>query len=307
LGSNPTWKALPNRADIIGGHSAADSSIFNLLKYELAAFAENLLFVNSIQDGIFSHCSLWPQSTLWPFSYSWNTETIHNNCERFEQSKLPEVLMDLLRAFHGFNVLPGRLCQVFDGAGKRRIFAIGNYIKQRLLRPVHDWAMSVLKTLPTDGTYDQVRPLERLAGLGSNKFYCYDLSSATDRWPLSVIHEVVSSVFGPAVASCVVNAALGLNAFDISGILPKGVKSTGKRVCFTTGQPLGYYSSWPLFSLSHHYIVWVANENVYPGTKFTQYALLGDDIVIADELVAKQKNIVVFYHCSGLRYLMLNL
>lgn len=46
------------------------------------------------------------------------------------------------------------------------------------------------------------------------------------------------------------------------------------------GQPLGYYSSWPLFALSHHLLV------CRTGVIFTQYAVLGDDVVIADERVA---------------------
>lgn len=33
----------------------------------------------------------------------------------------------------------GRLGQSIEGGGKRRIFAIGNYVNQRLLKPVHDW------------------------------------------------------------------------------------------------------------------------------------------------------------------------
>jgi len=40
---------------------------------------------------------------------------------------------------------PGRLAQSTDsGAGKRRIFAIGNYVNQRLLKPLHDWLMKAL-------------------------------------------------------------------------------------------------------------------------------------------------------------------
>lgn len=30
------------------------------------------------------------------------------------------------------------------------------------------------------------------------------------------------------------------------------------------GQPLGYYASWALFALSHHWILWLAAEQVYP-------------------------------------------
>lgn len=180
-----------------------------------------------------------------------------------------------------------------DGAGKRRLFAIGNYIKQRLLRPVHDWAMSVLRTLPMDGTFNQEGPIHRLLQTwdGKSTFYCYDLKSATDRWPLSVIHEVVSSLFGPTVASCIVNGTLGLNTFDIRGLINKSLRGRPRPpqlVSFVTGQPLGYYSSWSLFSLSHHWLVWTAAELAYPGKTgpFNQYAILGDDIVIADDRVA---------------------
>lgn len=49
---------------------------------------------------------------------------------------------------------------------------------------------------------------------------------------------------------------------------------------------MGYHASWPLFAFSHHIIVWFAAEQVYPGERFTRYAILGDDIVIADSAVA---------------------
>ena len=62
------------------------------------------------------------------------------------------------------------------------------------------------------------------------------------------------------------------------------------EVAFLTGQPLGYYGSWSLFSLSHHYIVWLATLKAYPlrSTPFVDYALLGDDILITDKKVANQ-------------------
>lgn len=58
-------------------------------------------------------------------------------------------------------------------------------------------------------------------------------------------------------------------------------------VQFNTGQPLGLYSSWPVFALSHHILIWLAAEQVYPQVPiFSNYAVLGDDVVIADENVA---------------------
>ncbi|KAI4297979.1 hypothetical protein L6164_037887 [Bauhinia variegata] len=52
----------------------------------------------------------------------------------------------------------GRLGCSIEGGGKRRIFAIFNYVNQRLLRPVHDWLMQVLRRLPMD---EQVYPGRR--------------------------------------------------------------------------------------------------------------------------------------------------
>lgn len=59
----------------------------------------------------------------------------------------------------GLPFIPGLLACAYPGAGKRRIFAIGNSINQGLLKPIHDWAMSVLKRIPMDGTFNQTRPL----------------------------------------------------------------------------------------------------------------------------------------------------
>lgn len=72
---------------------------------------------------------------------------------------------------------------------------------------------------------------------------------------------------------------LGTNLFDVGFFVKKG-----RSVSFVAGQPLGYHSSW--LSLSHHLLVWYAAEQCYPGERITRYALLGDDIVIADDRVA---------------------
>lgn len=49
----------------------------------------------------------------------------------------------------GIPPVTGRLGCSIEGAGKRRIFAIGNYINQRLLHPIHKWVAEVLRQLPT--------------------------------------------------------------------------------------------------------------------------------------------------------------
>ena len=85
-------------------------------------------------------------------------------------------------------------------------------------------------------------------------------------------------LFGPTLASSVVQGALSFNTFAVTR--PWVAKES--TVCFLTGRPLGYYASWPLFALSHHFLVWLAADKVYPDQKepFRNYAILGDDIVI---------------------------
>jgi len=91
------------------------------------------------------------------------------------------------------------------------LFAIGNYGNQRLLRPVHDWLMAVLRRLPCDGTFDQYRPLDRL--VGEAVCYSFDLKSATDRWPLVLLFEVIQTCFDRSFAYSVVNSALASKSF----------------------------------------------------------------------------------------------
>lgn len=116
-----------------------------------------------------------------------------------------------------------------------------------------------------DGTFNQVKPLSFLKG--EKMCYSYDLTSATDRWPVFLLYLITQSLFGRGWASSAVNSALTANIFTVPF-----VKTKASAVAFAAGQPLGYFSSWPLFSLSHHFVIWLAAEQVYPGTRFTKYA-----------------------------------
>lgn len=186
-------------------------------------------------------------------------------------------------AFSSYPLHSGRLACSLEGAGKRRLFVIGNYIKQRLLHPVHEWAAKVYALSPWMVLSIKDRPIQLLMNRPLSKVYSFDLTAATDRWPVSTIHDFMMGVFGPSMASCIVNGALALNSCSV---VPPLVKKHSELV-FVAGQPLGYHASWPLFALTHHYVVWLAAEEAYPGRYFRDYALLGDDIVIADQRVAE--------------------
>ena len=84
---------------------------------------------------------------------------------------------------------------------------------QRLLRPLHDWAMDVLRRLPCDGTFDQPKPLIRLTGR-SIVSSC-DLTAATDRWPSQLISQLVESWFGRGIATAAIDTCLVSNSIHI--------------------------------------------------------------------------------------------
>jgi len=143
---------------------------------------------------------------------------------------------------------PGRLSHsVESGAGRRRVFAVGNYVNQRLLRPLHNWLMEALGDLKTDGTFNQSAPLDRL--VGAKKIYSIDLKAATDRWPLLIQLDLLKSLFGHEFADEVGNL-LGFTMFGVP--LAKSLERTNDSLGFSfqVGQPLGYYSSWAFFIIS---------------------------------------------------------
>jgi hypothetical protein len=60
-------------------------------------------------------------------------------------------------------------------------------------------------------------------------------------------------------------------------------------VQYNAGQPMGAYTSWAIFALSHHLLVQYSAYQAFGTLKwFTLYCLLGDDVVIGDEAVAEK-------------------
>lgn len=67
------------------------------------------------------------------------------------------------------------------------------------------------------------------------------------------------------------------------------VKPPVEKVIFTTGTPLGSLSSWGVFTLLHHLLI---QQAAYLCSRkcqwFSNYAILGDDLVIGSPEVARQ-------------------
>lgn len=88
-----------------------------------------------------------------------------------------------------------------EGGGKTRMFAICDYWSQLSLKSIHDHQMKILKSLGTDGTYDQNKAFERvLRESKGKKTYSYDLEGASHRIPLSQQVIRMKSIYGNTIA-----------------------------------------------------------------------------------------------------------
>ncbi|KAJ4946690.1 hypothetical protein NE237_014289 [Protea cynaroides] len=164
----PTWKAIPSNSlvklacklrlqdgsedksvlDVVK-RFANHKSIFTALHFELFAFTHLMEQVHSREDH-FSPGVIWPHRIRYAFD-PLKTFFANRDLDWFERC-CGRYLPSPTQADVAFKC--GKLGFSVEGAGKRRIFAIGNYIKQRLLFPYHSWAMAVLRRIPNDGTFD---------------------------------------------------------------------------------------------------------------------------------------------------------
>jgi len=85
------------------------------------------------------------------------------------------------------HLIIGKISLASEPAGKTRLFAICNFWVQTLLKPLHDSLMRSLKQFVTDGTFDQIEQFNRiLKETKGRKTYCFDLTKATDRFPIKL-------------------------------------------------------------------------------------------------------------------------
>jgi len=166
--------------------------------------------------------------------------------------------------------------------GKVRVFAMVDYWTQLCLKPLHDGIFAILKVIPQDATFDQdaaVRRIAREVGTG----YCasFDLSAATDRLPAQLQSVIIDRIWPGAGAPWL--ELLTSRAYSI----PKKYAGVGASVYYAVGQPMGAYSSWGMLALSHHYLIQLAAFEAGFREWFSKYAVLGDDVVIWDDQVAK--------------------
>jgi len=180
----------------------------------------------------------------------------------------------------------GRLSVKVEAAGKHRIFAMVDFWTQASLRPLHDLLCRILKTIPQDGTFDQVKPLRALLDRlpMTQRLYSYDLKSATDRLAVSIQELIMARLFDTEFSKLWSDLLVGRSYFCGTTELP----TDPKWVKYAVGQPIGAYSSWAMLALTHHALVQFCWYSMGERSWFPDYAVLGDDVVIANDRVARR-------------------
>jgi hypothetical protein len=171
--------------------------------------------------------------------------------------------------------LTRKLIYFSDREGKTREVAIFDYFSQTSLIPLHKYLFKALKKIPQDFTFDQTGYLSSLSN--SKVYYSIDLTAFTDRFPIQVNKDLLEERIGPLWA----NSWLQIMTQQFT-------TQDGELIHYSVGNPMGAYSSWNSTTLAHHFVMWKACKNKGISWKTAPYAMLGDDLVIGDHLIAKE-------------------
>jgi hypothetical protein len=182
---------------------------------------------------------------------------------------------------HPREIIDSRISIVKAPECKSRIIALFDYWSQTVLKPLHDWAFAQLRKFDSDRTFNQnkINP-----SITEGYFASFDLRSATDRFPVLLQESILANYIGEQRASAwrSIMTDRDFQKHDRTG-----------TVRYAVGQPMGAYSSWAIFSLTHHILVQYAANLAGKSGYFAEYLLLGDDIVIYDQEVATNYETII--------------
>lgn len=172
-----------------------------------------------------------------------------------------------------------KIVGISDLEGKTRVIGILDYISQSVLRPVHFFLFTILRQIPQDMTFHQGSFVEHVRKWKSETLYSVDLTAATDRFPISVIALVLEGYFPKDWVDSWVKIMVSV---------PFKVGNSDKEVHYGVGNPMGAYSSWASFALSHHFVMFQACLNTKIRWSKAKYVILGDDVLVGDAVLGEE-------------------
>lgn len=179
-----------------------------------------------------------------------------------------------------------RLCQFPDKAGKTRTIAVIDYYSQRALRPLHRGLMAILQSLVSDGTFshNNVGEYAKQKTKEQSFIYCADLTAFTDRFPSIIQRYLLFELLkGREKLATAFWTLLAERQFTVAW--------SKDIITYNCGQPMGAYGSWPLCTLAHHLVVEYCARDIKHIKD--QYRMIGDDLIITNEVVARRYQEVI--------------
>ena len=184
----------------------------------------------------------------------------------------------------------GHIAFLQEGGCKARVIAVPNVWIQVILEPFHEQLSTFSNTLEGSCLFDQNEGgyfMKYHLGEG-HKLHCFDLSSATDRFPLGVQRDVLKGLgledIGDAIKE-IANAPWKVDV-ELNGV------TIQEEWSYNVGQPMGMYTSFILFHITHLMILEFINSNLASGEK-GEYRVLGDDVIIYGDKLARQYSILM--------------
>jgi hypothetical protein len=168
-------------------------------------------------------------------------------------------------------VIGGEIHFLQEPGGKLRSVASPLRIHQEALRPLGEALYRCIKSLPWDCTHDQMRAIPHIQSClrQGGKVHSVDLSSATDRFPLTLQETALRAIF---------HKRFWKHIDLFIEISRSSWKSPIGEIQWTKGQPLGLYPSFAAFSLTHGLLLLhLANYDFH-----NQFFVVGDDVVILE-------------------------
>jgi hypothetical protein len=190
----------------------------------------------------------------------------YNRCEDIRQALIEAGVEDKT---------PGHIAFLQEGGAKARVVAVPNAWCQWLFEPLHHYLNEIVKSLPNSAVHDQNKGGYFLKEHTRKTVWCYDLSSATDRFPLVLQKQVLHAL------------GLSLYALALSDISRQNWIFEDSHISYATGQPMGLYGSFPLFHLTHYVLLEIISlRHGFEPHATKPFMVLGDDVSITDERVA---------------------
>jgi hypothetical protein len=156
-----------------------------------------------------------------------------------------------------------KLCFLSDIAMKTRVVAIADYWSNQALIALHDSIMELLRSIKTDVTFRQDQLPDLVKGLGS-ELYSSDMTAFTDRFPRILEVKLLEYLVGPEVAQSWEQV-----------MVDRDFRHQYGNARYSTGNPMGILSSWPVSTLTHHLVKHYCAYKL--GKKRYKYLILGDD------------------------------